>query len=67
MPLYDFTCPKCKETKEFFMKHDAPTPKCEHDGETMVKEFTTPAFQFTNGHGTGMGNMMSIAGHPLKS
>lgn len=59
--MYQFMCSQCQERKEVLQKRDDPAPKCNH-GHDMQKEFTTPAFTFTNGKGTSGGHTWRIAG-----
>ena len=68
MPLYEFKCEKCGKVVDKIMKStDTLIVKCPVDSEVMIKQFTVPAFKFSNGHGTDLGNLMSIPGIPRTS
>lgn len=66
MPLYEYTCPKCKSRKEMIRSiNDSSKPSCAC-GSKMEKQFSTPAFRFS-GTGAYMGTLMSIPGQTVTS
>lgn len=65
--IYDYSCIKCDIVIEKLVKTKDDVVTCPQCGYAMNREMATPAFRFANGKGTGLGNLMSIAGNHPKS
>ena len=47
MPLYDYSCPECKDVKELNLPMDHNKPVCEHCNCVLSRVFTrAPSFKF---------------------
>ena len=49
MPLYDFVCPNCGQTKEKFIKLNEQEPVCDKCNSRMRKAISAPAFILKGG------------------
>jgi len=64
--MFEFRCPVCGEYHEKLVNDPVEdAPQCSQGHGKTAKIISTPAIKFKNGHGTYMGQSMSIAGRPL--
>ena len=69
MPIYEYKCEVkgCTETVERLSKEPLIDVRCPKCNQTMRRLFSVPAFKFTNGAGTHLGNLMNCPSNPPKS
>ena len=67
MPIFEYNCKQCNHQVDKLSKVKRTDVVCDVCGETMNAALTVPAFQFKNGAGTGLGNLMSCPSNPPKT
>lgn len=63
MPIYEYKCQLCHNRTDKLLKEPKEVIKCPKCHNDAHRQFSVPAFNFTNGQGTSIGNLMSIPKH----